>query len=240
MTPKAGRGGGIPASDMVPVFISYFNLEDAGEGNTARDQAMEIILDYPMKAAALYQQLTGGETGVTDLERRSTEAGIALNEANARSIIAWDEGSTYEQMRQRLLDKIDQERWGEEQAITEFNAWMDAAIEARHRGETVYGEQMERAAMTTPTEYYPGTEPGGARERFAEKYGVEYTSTPGIAVETLPDPEQMYSKWHQNMGISQQAPPTQGGWSGQGMDQAPRWNAAQDFLQRAGLTAGVR
>jgi len=234
-TGAAGQAGGLGTIQGTTASSADFAqwLLDHGFGGyvyKAEDGTLMIHTNPPASVVNAFLE-SEADTGVSDLDRRATEAGIAIDEANARSIIAWDEGKTYEQGRQRILDKIDQEHWTADQAIDEFNAWMTATQEATHRGETVYGEQMSRAAMTTPTEYYPGTEPGGAREQFAEKYGVPYTSSPGVPIETLPNPEQMYDRWHQNMGISQQAPPTQGGWSGQGQGM----NAAQAFLQRMNL-----
>lgn len=179
-----------------------------------------------------YNAATQGTSGVTARE----EAATALDWAQAQRIIAFDEGKTYEQGRQRILDQMDEKKWTAEQAISEFNAWMRAAEEAGGRAETVYGEEMKRKVWTTPEKYYPGTEPGGPHEQMYERYGLEYKPSPGIAVETLPSQEQMYGRWHEKMGISQQTPATQGGWSGQGQG----YDAAMDFLRRMNLRPGVQ
>lgn len=230
-TYEGGQAGqGAAANEMIPAFISYFGLQDE-EGYTAQQQAMDIILDDPFKASTLYQTITGGEAGVPAWEREATEARTAYDWASAERVIRELGGDTYEQGRQRILDQIDEKKWTAEQAISEFNAWMSAALEAGKRAETVYGEEMKRKTWTTPEEYYPGTEKGGARERFAQKYGVEYTPSPGVPVSQLPNLDEMYGQWHGRMGISEQAPPTQGGWSGQG-GQGTGAAAAQAFLEK--------
>lgn len=167
-------------------------------------------------------------------------AATALDWALVERTYAELGGETYEQGRQRILDQMDQQNWTADQAVKEFNAWMSGALEAGKRAETVYGEQMKRAAWTTPTEHYPGTEPGGRNEQMYERYGLPYTPSPGIPIETLPNPEQMYERWHDKMGISQQAPATQGGWSGQGAGQGTGIDAARAFLQKMGLQSGQR
>lgn len=172
------------------------------------------------------------EAGVTDWEREATEARTAVNWADARRIIQTLGGETYEQGRQRILDQIDEKRWTQEQAVSEFNAWMSGALEAGGRAEKVYGEEMRRKVYTTPGEYWPGDEPGGPRAQWTEKYGAPYTPSPGIAVETLPNLGDMYGQWHGRMGISEQAPPTAGGWSGQGAPQGKGYEAAQAFLNQ--------
>jgi len=241
MAGQETAGQGTAASEVIPWMTQFFRdktytLESGATlTKTAEQQASDEFADDPMKWISFWRSETGQEAGVTEAE----EATTAYTQALTRQVIEKLGGNTYEQGRQRILDRIDQEHWTAEQAISEFNSWMTAALEAGKRAETVYGEEMKRKVWTTPEEYYPGTEPGGPRAQWTEKYGVPYTPSPGIAVETLPSQEQMYSRWHQNLGISQQAPPTQGGWSGQGVGQGKGYDAAMAFLQKMGLQRGA-
>lgn len=183
----------------------------------------------------------GAEAGVPDWEREATEARTAVNWADARRIIETLGGETYEQGRQRILDQFEEKKWTEGQAISEFNAWMSGALEAGKRAETVYGEEMKRKAWTTPGEFYPGTEPGGMNQQMYERYGLgeQYKPSPGVPVSQLPNLDEMYGQWHGRMGISEQAPPTQGGWQtgapGGGAPmggQGTGMEAAQSFLEQ--------
>lgn len=223
-------GQGTTAAQVIPWLTTLFQDEP---GYTARQKAEDLFYEDPFKAISLWRQETGQEGAVTEAE----EARTAYDWALANKLIAELGGDTYEQGRQRILDEMAQKNWTAQQAVSEFNAWMSAALESGRRAETVYGEEMKRKVWTTPTEYYPGTEPGGMSQQMYERYGLgeQYKPSPGIAVETLPNLEQMYGQWHGKMGISPQAPPTQGGWSGQGMG----IDAARDFLQRMNLRPGM-
>lgn len=231
MTPTTatqGAGGGqVTPYQVINWMKTFYTGEGEAEFYFADDR--QGWTDYYRETMGL-----GGETGVTEAERART----ALDWATANKLIAELGGDTYEQGRQRILDQMDEKHWDDQQAISEFNAWMSAALEAGKRAETVYGEEMKRKVWATPEKYYPGTEPGGINQQMYERYGLgeEYKPSPGIPVEMLPNPEQMYSRWHQNMGISQQAPPTAGGWSGQGTGM----DAARQFLERMNLRPGVR
>lgn len=228
VAPTAGQG--VDPQEVISWWATFFQDEP---GYTAMQKAEDLFYDDPFKAISTWREMTGeGEAAPTARE----EAATALDWALANRIIAQDGGKTYQDLRQRMLDQFEEKKWTAEQAISEFNAWMRAAEEATKRGEKVYGEEMKRKAWTTPTEHYPGTEPGGISEKMYERYGLEYKPSPGISVETLPNQEQMYGRLHQNMGVSQQAPATQGGWSGQGTG----LNAAMDFLNRMNLRPGVR
>jgi len=186
---------------------------------------------------AFLEDTSGGEAGAEPMSQydiASKEAGTALNWANVESIIAYDQGKTYEQGRQRILDKIDQEHWTAEQAISEFNAWMAATTEAGRRAETAYGEEKERAVWTRPTPTYERP----AHRQVMESYGLEYTPEQGIPVSQMPSQEQMYSRFQQNLGIQQQAPPTAGGWqTGQGMGQGT--DRARVFLRGMNLPSAA-
>jgi len=226
-----GAGGGIAAEEVIAWMVPGF--KDA-PGYSAREQAEYEFYDDPMKWTNFYRQETEQQTGLTPLERGAKEAQTALDWANVESIIAWDEGKTYEQGRQRILDKIDQEHWTAEQAISEFNAWMAATTEAGRRAETAYGEEKERAVWTRPTPTYERP----AHRQVMESYGLEYTPEQGIPVSQMPNLEQMYSQWNQNLGIQQQAPPTAGGWqTGQGMGQGT--DRARAFLRGMNLPSAA-
>ena len=227
VAPTAGQGA--EAQEVISWWASFFQDEP---GYTAMQKAEDLFYDDPFKAISTWREMTGDEAGVTEAEKARTAYDWAL----ANKLIVELGGNTYEQGRQRILDQMDEKQWDATHAISEFNAWMSAALEAGKRAETVYGEEMKRKVWTTPTEHYLGTEPGGINQQMYERYGLEYKPSPGISVETLPNQEQMYGQWHQNLGISQQAPATQGGWSGQGTG----LNAAMDFLQRMNLRPGVR
>lgn len=226
---EQAAGQGASSAQVMSWMRGFFQDEP---GYSAAQKAEDAFYEDPMKWISLWRSETGEEADVTEAERARTAYDWAL----ANKLIAELGGDTYEQGRDRILDRIDQEQWTAEQGISEFNAWMSAALEAGKRAETVYGEEMKRKVWTTPTEHYPGTEPKGINEQMYERYGLEYKPSPGIAVETLPNQEQMYGQWHQNMGISQQAPATQGGWSGQGTG----LNAAMEFLNRMNLRPGER
>lgn len=197
------------------------------------DQAISVLQNY--RQAGLLET----EEGIPSWEREATEAQTAVNWANANSIIAWDEGKTYEQGRQRILDQWEEKRWTAEQGVREFNAWMEGAIEARTRAESVYGEEMKRKVWTTPEEYYPGTGPGGATAQLYAEYDMPYTPSKGVPVSQLPNLDEMYGQWHGRMGISEQAPPLpragapMGGMQGGGAPMGGQGAAAaQAFLEQ--------
>jgi len=220
-------GQGAEAQEVISWWASFFQDEP---DYTARQKAEDLFYDDPFKAISTWREMTGQVSGVTEADEALTRAQIA----NYISLIGERE---YLRGRDLILDKMEREKRAHEYPIAEFKAWLDATVEAGRRGETVYGEEMKRKVWTTPEEYYPGTGPRGATAQLYEKYGLEYEPTPGVSVSELPNLEQMYGRWHQGMGISQQAPPlpqTMGAAGhGTGID------AARAFLQRMNLRQGA-
>jgi hypothetical protein len=140
-----------------------------------------------------------------------------------------------EQKRKEIETEIAQGTLDWNQAVDKFNAWLNSTQEARLRAEKEFDVAEKRAAWTTPGEYYPGTEPGGVNAQMYERAGLPtYPSQKGIPVEQLPNLEETYGKWQQNLGVSQNAPAMAGVSTGPTAAQA----FIQDLLQKHAMRTG--
>ena len=194
MTPSVGAPGAVGGGQVTPQQV----IEWMGSIYGDPDTAGYYFSENPQGWTDYYRESMGLGEGESDLERRSTEAGIAVNEAHARRIIAKLGGNTYEDMRQRMIDKIDEEHWDKNHAVTEFNALMSATLDT-------YDEEMKRKAYTRPGSTWERP----AHKQVMESYGLEYTPQQGVPTSQLPSMEDMYGRWSgvlsgQSGGSSQQ------------------------------------
>jgi hypothetical protein len=189
---------------------------------TDPDTGQDMLIENPPAAVvnAYLDETTGATSGATaqpmsEYQRATLPYDIANTQALTAKAIQDLGSDEYERARTEYESLIDLYKWTAEQAATEFYNYLAAATEARARSEKIYGEKEKRAVWTTPTPYYPGTEPGGMNEQMYAEYGLgeAYKPTPGVPVETLPNPEEMYATWDQQMGVPQegvtQAQPSQ-------------------------------
>jgi hypothetical protein len=140
-----------------------------------------------------------------------------------------------EQKRKEIETEIAQGTLDWNKGVDKFNAWLNSTQEARLRAEKEFDVAEKRAAWTTPGEYYPGTEPGGVNAQMYEKAGLPtYPSAKGLPISQMPNLEETYGKWQQNLGVSQNAPAMAGVSTGPTAAQA----FIQDLLQKHAMRTG--
>ncbi len=116
--------------------------------------------------------------------------------------------------RLQALDLIDIGKLNAEQAQAKFDNWatnrlveLRGSEEAGRRGEAV-GKTLEtRARRTLPTEFFPGTEKGGAVSRTLAHVGIGGDMPlPGVPVSQMPDPWAAYTQAEKSIPQGAPAP----------------------------------
>ncbi len=180
--------------------------------------------------AAKYEQYvraTGqGEVGAAPYERELAGAELTKAEYEIGTLPYGIDIGEYERQRQYWLDKIDAGTTTAEQAINKFYAWLSGAQEAGRRAETA----MERAERTLKEEYFPQAEPRGMLATVAGRYDLPFTPLRGIPEAEMPTSEEMYSRWHETMGIPERAPALPEVPSIPAVPQPPGADAARAFV----------
>jgi hypothetical protein len=210
-------GGSMANKDIFQAMIDYVGITDEkakGMGYVdANDWAQETFAKSPSTWTNLFKG-EGTTTGLAPEEAALTEAQTGRTRAETAQIeqevgdyarlVSMDER---EQKRREIETEISAGTLEWNKGVDKFNAWLNATQEARLRAEKEFDVAEKRAAWTTPGEYYPGTEPGGVNAQMYERAGLPtYPSQKGVPISQMPSLEDTYSKWSQNLGVSQNAP----------------------------------
>ena len=215
-------------------FVQW--LKDHGFGGyiwTDPKTGEEVPDNVPTALINAFLDETTGAAGQTPLEEAQT-AQIWQNIGDYSRVISLDEREQKRKEEETWINEqiaagtADENTW--QRAVDRFTAWYNATGEARLRAEKEFDVAEKRAAFTRPA----GTYTRPAHKQVMEQYGLTYTPEQGIPVEQLPNLEETYGKWQQNLGVSQNAPAMAGVSTGPTAAQA----FIQDLLQKHAMRTG--